>query len=332
MVRRRFLHAISVGVRKNTIRLEIQALLKNTDITDEELGSEVQKIAAREEEHEAKMEEHDKASSNALNVAGGSDQKAIMAELARISARVNEMAVTKSDEVAALREQMLELQNRLSTTGVAGDWNHGGHVGYDGAVYYGNTCGDYYSGGYSDMDNGNNNNINHSGGFGNSRGGGYGGNRGYNSNNRGGYGGKTRGGYRGSNRGGGFGNDNRGDGNFHHNRGGGFSNNRGGSSNNRGGFFDNRGGRSNRGGANHSSGNYGGGNWDGGNRGGFNRGGGNNRGSSRGGFHNNRGGPVSRSTPFTNKCEECMKTDAFCTHCCFCGESGHKYHDCPKNK
>ena len=102
MVRKRFLHAISVGVRKNTIRLEIQALLKNTEITDEELGAEVQKIATREEEHEAKMGEQN-IKSNALNVGEANSEKLVLAELARISARMNEIAATKSDEVLALR-------------------------------------------------------------------------------------------------------------------------------------------------------------------------------------------------------------------------------------
>ena len=107
MVRRRFLHALSVGVRKDTIRLEIQGLLKNANITDEELGAEVQKIDAREEEHEAKMEAERKTTTNAMNVTDGNSQK-IMTELARISARLNEVTATKSDEVLALRQQMVE--------------------------------------------------------------------------------------------------------------------------------------------------------------------------------------------------------------------------------
>ena len=344
MVRKRFLHALSVGIRKNTVRLEIQALLKNTDISDEELGAEVQKIAAREEEHEAKMEEYGKVSSNALNVGEGRDQKAIMAELAKLTGMVSEVAVSKSDEVVALREQMNELRNQLASMGASNDWNYGGHVGYDGTVYY-NPGGDGNNYGY-DFDGYNNYNA---GGYGNSRGGGFGG-------SRGGYGG----GYGGSNRGGGYVNNNRGAGNFHQSRGGGNSG-RGGfsSGNNRGGFNggNGRGGRGNFGGGNRGGGsrggNRGGGHSGGGNNGGGNNGngnnfggnnggghfGGNNRGgfnqrggsggSSRGGFHNNRGGRNGK--PFNNKCEECMKTNAFCTHCCICGESDHKHYDCPKN-
>ena len=338
MVRKRFLHALSVGIRKNTVRLEIQALLKNTAISDEELGAEVQKIAAREEEHEAKMEEHGKVSSNALDVAGGRDQKAIMAELAKLTAMVNEVAVSKSDEVVALREQMNELKKQLSSMGVATDWNQGAYAGYDGATYYDNSGGGYghgFDGGYSGFD-GYNDSYN-SGAFSNSRGGSFGG-------NRGGYGSGNRGGYGSGNRGGGYGYvNNRGGGNFHHSRGGGNSGrggypngNRGGFHSNGGGFSGNHGGRGNFGGGNRGGGNRGGGNGGAGNqgghdggRGGFNRGGGGSRGRSRGGFHNNRGGHNPK--PFNNKCEECMKTDEFCTHCCICGAPDHKHYTCPKN-
>ena len=129
----------------------------------------MQKIAAREEEHEAKMEEYGKVSSNALNVGEGRDQKAIMAELAKLTGMVNEVAVSKSDEVVALREQMNELRNQLASMGASNDWNYGGHVGYDGTVYY-NPGGDGNNYGY-DFDGYNNYNA---GGYGNSRGGGFG--------------------------------------------------------------------------------------------------------------------------------------------------------------
>ena len=333
MVRRRFLHALSVGVRKDTIRLEIQGLLKNTNITDEELGAEVQKIDAREEEHEAKMEEERKTTTNALNVADGNSQK-IMTELARISARLNEVTATKSDEVLALRQQMVELKNRLAPPGVS-NWidnnnrwqEQGGQIGHDGAVYYDNTGGNQgyeyadpggydYNGGYDNWnggDGGNQNNYSNNG---------YGAQ--FNSN-RGGYG-NARGGNRGR---GGY--NNRGGGNFGHrggygnsygnqdqnNGGGGFGGNRGG---NRGG--GNRGGGSNRGGNNQNGNNRGGRGGRGGRSGRGGRGG-------RGGYHNNN--YDNNNNPFI-KCEECTKTNAFCLHCTTCGSPDHKRHECPKNQ
>ena len=333
MVRRRFLHALSVGVRKDTIRLEIQGLLKNANITDEELGAEVQKIDAREEEHEAKMEAERKTTTNAMNVTDGNSQK-IMTELARISARLNEVTATKSDEVLALRQQMVELKNRLATLGVS-NWidnnnrwqEQGGQIGHDGAVYYDNTGGNQgyeyadpggydYNGGYDNWnggDGGNQNNYSNngygaqfntnSGGYGNARGG----NRGRGGyNNRGGGNFGHRGGYGNS-----YGNQDQ------NNGGGGFGGHRGG---NRGG--GNRGGGSNRGGNNQNGNNRGG-------RGG--RGGRSSRGGrgGRGGYHNNN--YDNNNNPFI-KCEECTKTNAFCLHCTTCGSPDHKRHECPKNQ
>ena len=47
-----------------------------------------------------------------------------MAKLAKISARVNELATTKSDEVVVLWQQMQELQNKLAVLGVKENtWN-----------------------------------------------------------------------------------------------------------------------------------------------------------------------------------------------------------------
>ena len=318
MVQRRFLHALSVGVRKNTIRLEIQGLLKNTEISDVELGEEIHKIAAREEEHEAKMDEGKNVSANALNVGEGNTQK-IMAELARLSAKMNELSVSKSDEVLALKQQISELQNRLGALGES-NWNQCGNQGY----YYDDAGVDNssFSFGYN------------SGGFPNGYDG-FDGNFGYSNNSYGGYGNRgggnsNRGGNNYGNRGGG--NINRGGGNL--NRGGSSASRGGGNFNRGGGNFKNRGGgNTNRGGGNFNHGNFGGMNNSfnngGAKRGGFggNRGG---RGGSRGGFGGGRGGHGGNSTSFP-KCEECLKTDAFCTHCQVCGASDHKRYDCPKN-
>ena len=333
MVRRRFLHALSVGVRKDTICLEIQGLLKNANITDEELGAEVQKIDAREEEHEAKMEAERKTTTNAMNVTDGNSQK-IMTELARISARLNEVTATKSDEVLALRQQMVELKNRLATLGVS-NWidnnnrwqEQGGQIGHDGAVYYDNTGGNQgyeyadpggydYNGGYDNWnggDGGNQNNYSNNGygaqfnsnrgGYGNARGGNRG-RRGYNNRGGGNFG--HRGGYGNS-----YGNQDQ------NNGGGGFGGHRGG---NRGG--GNRGGGSNRGGNNENGNNRGGRGGRGGRSGRGGRGG-------RGGYHNNN--YDNNNNPFI-KCEECTKTNAFCLHCTTCGSPDHKRHECPKNQ
>ena len=72
------------------------------------MGEEVQKRAVGEEEHEALMEEGNSVFAKSLNVGEAGNHK-IMAELARMSARMNDFSVSKSDEVVALKQQMAEL-------------------------------------------------------------------------------------------------------------------------------------------------------------------------------------------------------------------------------
>ena len=328
MVRRRFLHAITVGIRKGTIRLELQALIKGyPDIPDTELGEEVQKIVAREEEHESKMEETTAkntkgASSSKLSVNEGSEEgKAIFEELGKINVKINEIAVTKSGEIEDLKQQMFVMQSRQeelgAVAGFGGFGNTGGYYdpgwqGHDGTTYYNNNNNNWNSRGYS----GNyGSQVNNNGGNGgpNNRGGNFRGN--FRNNNRGNFRNNNRGNFFNNNRG-----------NFHNNNRNNFNNNLNGQQSNQvnqnnqnnqnnqstGNQNQQQNGSSNRGGS-------------GGNRGGFsgNRGGHGNRG--RGGQNGNR-----RNFPFI-KCEECQLSGAFCNHCSNCGSPDHKFKDCPEN-
>ena len=322
MVKDRYLHAITVGLMKETVRLEIQSLVKsNPDISDVDLGAYVQKVVARETEHEKKMEEARRKSKGASvnKVATGEhseENQAIFNELGKIAATVNEISTTKSDEISELKQQMFLLQNRqeelcsMAAGGNYGYWDPGWQ-GQDGTTYY---------------------NTNNNNGFGNNNYGfsGFAGNTGGGQMNRG-YGN----GY--SRQGGG---NNRG--NFSNNRGN-FSNNRG----NRGNFSNNRGGHNgnqqnvnqnqqnqknlNKNNGNQNQQNNGGQQVGSGNRGGFNGGRGG-RGGNRGGFGNRgRGGHNGSGGRIPVKCQECQLSGAFCTHCSNCGDANHKYRDCPEN-
>ena len=359
MIRRRFLHAISVGLRKETIRVEIQALLKNTEITDEELGEQVQHIVAREEEHEKKMEEIRRGKGASVNSMTADEKstegKAIFEELSKISARVNELSITKSSEVSVLQEQVCQMEARLRELGAKA--NGGANFGYSDMGWQGQDGTTYYSNNDSSGGSRGDGHGNRGGGFG-GRGSGQQGGRGSNGN-------RGHDSNRGSNRG-----------NYNNNQGG-FNNNcyRGGfnDNGNRGGFNNN----GNRGGFNNYNGNCNGyenqndyhdsydnnyssntqqndyqnsyndynnynSNFDGnrgrfnGKRGGFNggsRGGNRGRGSSnRGGYHGNRGGRNGGNNfPFI-KCEPCQISGAKCYHCSTCGASDHKRAACPKNE
>ena len=361
MVKRRFRHALSVGLRKETIRVEIQAILKNEAITDVELGEQVQLIEAREEEHEKKMEESTRkgkgVSVNFMSAEERSaESRAIFDELGKLSTMVNEISVSKSSEVTLLKEQMAQMENRLSELG--GSWN-AGHVGYDGATYFDN-CGGYYGGDPGNSRGGGHGNrgggqgsrgasfVSRGGGFVANRGGGFGFNRGGGSfAGNGGHGGR-RGGNRNNNRGGyndyrggyhGYGNnydtsyddyyqndsyyDNNDWNNYDNTYDNNYNNGYAFDSSKRGAFGGNRGSGGNRGGTGGNRGAMRGGQTDPASRGG-------NRGGNRGGHAGGRGGH-SGGKKFPFKCEECHKTGAHCTHCTYCGESDHKWANCPKN-
>ena len=308
MVKDRYLHAITVGLTKETIRLEIQALIKsNPEISDVDLGAYVQKVVSREKEHEKKMEETKGKSKGAtINRIGTGERseadQAIFNELGKITAKVNEISTSKSDEISALKQQMFLLQSRQEELGALAAGGYGydlGWQGQDGSTYY--------------------NNSNNYGGFSGNGGGG--------QMNRGRYGNglANRGGLRG-------GGNNRG--NFGNKRGGGRGNNNqnyqqyqqqqkqfnGNQQFNTGNNLQNQNGSQQNGSNNRGS--------TGGIRGG--------RGSNRGGFGNRgRGGHSNGNgnrNNFVNKCQECQLSGAFCTHCSNCGDANHKYRDCPENE
>ena len=333
-VRKRFLHAIAVGLKRDTVRLEVQALVKaNPSISDADLGAEVQLIMAREEEHDKK---HGTGDKDAVVNSMAAENKAIQGEIARLNARFNDMSASKDNEIVMLQGQVHKLESRLSGGVSAGnyenaeEWSSGWDCNaQDGATYHdsGYGYGDSYAGNNGGHYTGNNGSY---GPYGGNRGGSYGSYRGGYSN----FG--NRGGSQGNNFGGGSSNSNR----------GGFSNrggkiNRGNNfNNNRGGFNNHGGGRgagnrgNNRGAGNgggRGGGMLGGGNGGAGNFGNFGRGGNSNRGGRGGNRGANRGAHLDRNgMPFL-KCEKCYETDSKCNHCTICGELGHQRAVCPKN-
>ena len=361
-VRKRFLHAVLVGLRRDTVRLEVQALLKaKPDISDQELGSEVQLIMAREEEHEKR---HGPGAGKDVSVNSmkaeekSAESKAVFTELSKILARVNAIESSNSAESLALKKNMQQLEKRLAVLNVGDNpeqWSTEGQVGQDGTTYFESPAHGF---GYEEGYDGGNYAVKR-GAYGGNRGNSYAQRGGVNMGNRGGgqvgnygdgfsnnqawQGGYCGDGFSNSYDGGQTGNYNDGfsGGGGFQGRGGGYNRGRGrggGHNKNRGGGFQNRGGgNGNRGGGN--GGNQGGNDGSRGGRNGSNRGGNNqNRGgfnnNYRGGFNGNRGGSNRggySNRPFNLKCEECIKTDAYCQHCTICGESDHKWASCPKN-
>ena len=336
-VRKRFLHAIAVGLKRDTVRLEVQALVKaNPSISDADLGAEVQLIMAREEEHDKK---HGTGGKDAAVNSMAAENKAIHGEIAKLNARFNDMSASKDNEIVMLQGQVHQLESRLSGGVSAGNYENVEEwsSGWDGTGAQDESA--YYDSGYGYADSYGNNNNGHYMGNSNSYGS-YGGNRGGSYGNyRGGYSNfGSRGGGQGNNFGGGSSNINVGG---FSNRGG--KNNRGNNFNNgnRGGFNNRGGGRGggNRGnsrgagtGGGRGGGMHGAGNGGAGNFGNFGRGGNSNRGGRGGNRGANRGAHLDRNGKPFLKCENCYATDSKCNHCTICGELGHQRAICPKNQ
>ena len=68
LVKRKFFHAVSVGLKEDTIRLELQHVLKDLKITDEDLLKEVSQVVARDDENRKKTKTGKAAASNRLIV------------------------------------------------------------------------------------------------------------------------------------------------------------------------------------------------------------------------------------------------------------------------
>ena len=135
LVRRRFFHAVSVGLKKDTIRLELRQLLKDGRMTDEDLLKELSQVVAREAENRKKTKNGKNAASNMLNVETEEvkremdDDKCkdsvVLAEIKQLYTKVNELStrfnkVATKDEITELKRQVNDSNNE---NGSGSRWN-----------------------------------------------------------------------------------------------------------------------------------------------------------------------------------------------------------------
>ena len=123
MVKKRCYHALSVGLRKETVRLEMQPILKAMELNDSELMIEFQNVVTKDTEHRAKVrngknaitgavdadllvvEEAPKGKKSAFEV----NQEAILYELQEVRAAVKKVMYRdeeRSSEIKALRNKV----------------------------------------------------------------------------------------------------------------------------------------------------------------------------------------------------------------------------------
>ena len=295
LVRKKFVHALSVGFAEDAVRLELRGVLKNHRIEDHDLLEEVSLVMQRECEHKKKLKHKYKEAKAAVaevregmnSPASNVSQDVLLGEIQSLAAQVGEIMKLVGSieeyrkEVRELRKQVEAIQCSIgigySENYDSGGWDTGGF----GNDFGGNDFGHTGNGGTLGSRRGG---LNVS--FSQGRGGNAGAmvHRGR-GNGRGGYGGNRGGGRAALNN---------------------INRNQDGSGNNNGGNinFGTNGAMRGRGGS----------------RGG--RGG--SQGVGRGSFNSN-------NRTWLVKCENCALNGLYCEHCTTCGKADHRRQDCPEN-
>lgn len=156
-VRERFLHALGVGFKVDTVRLAVERVLNRKQLKDEELLREVCQVVARDAENRKKTKLRKGADINSLDMVTDDDVElrntpkheilaemkkmerkmeerkgpddAILAALKKMDVRMNEMSATRNDELAALKFELKEVKQELATCRNERGGNGGGDRG-----------------------------------------------------------------------------------------------------------------------------------------------------------------------------------------------------------
>ena len=132
-VQKKFLKALSVGLRDDSIRLQLLPVLKNDKITDQEIRCEIKKIVARNKEHEKRMEGG--SSKASVKTVGASQSKesadsaAVLAVVQELSAQMKELSTTQANEINTLKKQVEVLSKKITDDGGNGGARQGGPSG-----------------------------------------------------------------------------------------------------------------------------------------------------------------------------------------------------------
>ena len=138
MVKRQFLHGLSVGLINTAVRMEVQPLLK-LQLADHELAFQISEIVAREEEHEEKVRQIAGSRRAEVNAASfdpdvvcylkdrppETKDDMILAEMKKIAGSVEEIKDIKKDVVGLSKrmdsyEKKLEAIEKAAWTGKGG--------------------------------------------------------------------------------------------------------------------------------------------------------------------------------------------------------------------
>ena len=135
LVRKQFCHTLSVGFKKDTIRLLLAPVLKKGDLNDDDMMQEVNDAVDADAENKKKTKTKSAASTNNLNVESAGDVEAlptpgvvdgnalVLQELSKISGAVMDLSGLKST-VAKLEARVNNIEGGVGNT-LAGGTHHG---------------------------------------------------------------------------------------------------------------------------------------------------------------------------------------------------------------
>ena len=121
-ISKRFFHTVFTGLKSSTLRLELKKILSEASVTDEQLLEEISLVTTIEQEHLKKFS----TGSNVNAVAGkvqnedqmssASSQSAVLSEIKKLSAKVNEINSfrTDLDELRAKLDGALKVKSDLN--------------------------------------------------------------------------------------------------------------------------------------------------------------------------------------------------------------------------
>ena len=125
LVRKRFFHAIFTGLKHNSIRLELQNVLKAGVLSDEELLAEISVTASIELEHINKIKckssnqvsavsHQEKNDSEIIENNKKKKENVLLAEINKLNAKVNELSSSVCNDIREVKEQLALGYNKES--------------------------------------------------------------------------------------------------------------------------------------------------------------------------------------------------------------------------
>ena len=101
-VQKNFRHALSVGLKKDTVRLMLAPILKQDSLSDDQLMKELNEAVAADAENRGKTKNGKNAATNSLNVepaveSTSAENSLVLQELAKLSGKMSELSGLKED-------------------------------------------------------------------------------------------------------------------------------------------------------------------------------------------------------------------------------------------